>query len=62
MIVAVFIMYIAFLVFTGREFDPEQINAAGKKAAEIINEGKESLEETIEKKKNQAVDNLFKEP
>ena len=61
-IVAVFIMYIAFLVFTGREFDPEQINAAGKKAAKMINEGKESLEETIEKKKNQAVDNLFKEP
>ena len=31
------------------------------KAAEMINEGKESLEETIEKKKNQAVDNLVKE-
>jgi hypothetical protein len=50
------------LVYTGREFDPDQISAARQKAAEIINEGKESLEETIEKKKNQAVDNLFKEP
>jgi hypothetical protein len=59
---AVFIVYIAFLVYTGREFDPDQISAARQKAAEIINEGKESLEETIEKKKNQAVDNLFKEP
>ena len=61
-IVAVFIIYIAFLVYTGREFDSEQINAAGKKAAKMINEGKESLEKTIEKKKNQAVDNLLKEP
>ena len=61
-IIAVFIVYIAFLVYTGREFDPDQISAARQKAAEIINEGKESLEETIEKKKNQAVDNLFKEP
>tara|TARA_B100001971_G_scaffold189064_1_gene190858 strand:+ start:176 stop:478 length:303 start_codon:yes stop_codon:yes gene_type:complete len=61
-IVAVFIIYIAFLVYTGREFDSEQINAVGKKAAKMINEGKESLEKTIEKKKNQAVDNLLKEP
>jgi len=50
------------LVYTGREFDPDQINAAKKKAAEMINEGKESLEETIEKKKDQAIDNLLKEP
>jgi len=28
----------------------------------MINEGKESLEETIEKKKDQAVDNLLKKP
>ena len=60
-IVAVFIIYIAFLVFSGREFDPEQINAAGEKAAKIINEGKESLDKTIKKKKNQAIDNLLKE-
>ena len=57
-----FIVYIAFLVYTGREFDPDQINAAKKKAAEMINEGKESLEETIEKKKDQTFDNLLKEP
>ena len=50
------------MVYTGREFDSEQINAAGKKAAKMINEGKESLEKTIKKKKNQAVDNLLKEP
>ena len=61
-IIAVFIVYIAFLVYTGREFDPDQINAAKKKAAEMINEGKESLAETLEKKKDQAVDNLLKEP
>ena len=60
-IAAVFIIYIAFLVFSGREFDPEQINAAGEKAAKIINEGKESLDKTIKKKKNQAIDNLLKE-
>ena len=29
-----FIVYIAFLVYTGREFDPDQINAAKKKAAQ----------------------------
>ena len=61
-IIAVFIVYIAFLVYTGREFDPDQINAAGQKAAEMINDGKESIEKTIEKKKNQAVDNLFDGP
>ncbi len=60
-IVAVFIIYIAFLVYTGREFDPDQINAAKMKAAEMINEGKESLDKTIKKKKNQAIDNLLKE-
>ena len=59
-IIAAFIVYIAFLVYTGKEFDPDQINAAKKKAAEMINEGKESLGETIEKKKDQAVDNLLK--
>ena len=51
-IMAVFIVYIAFLVYTGREFDPDQISAAGQKAAEIINEGKKSLEETIEKEES----------
>ncbi len=27
-IIAVFIVYIAFLVYTGRKFDPDQISAA----------------------------------
>jgi len=55
-IVAIFIIYIAFLVYTGQEFDPDQFDEVGKKAKEMINESKESIESTIDKKKKEAVD------
>jgi predicted tellurium resistance membrane protein TerC len=55
-IVAIFIIYIAFLVYTGKEFDPDQFDEVGKKAKEMINESKESIENTIDKKKKEAVD------
>ena len=50
-IIAIFIIYIAYLVYTGKEFDPNQLNEVGKKAKEIINDSKESIEETIDKRK-----------
>ena len=36
-IVAIFIIYIAFLIYTGQEFDPDQFDEVGKKAKEMIN-------------------------
>ena len=58
-IIAIFIIYIAYLVYTGKEFDPNQLNEVGKKAKEIINDSKESIEETIDKKKKDAVDSIL---
>ena len=43
-IIAIFIIYIAFLVYTGQEFNPDQFDEVGKKAKEMINESKESIE------------------
>ena len=53
------LLYIAYLVYTGKEFDPNQLNEVGKKAKEIINDSKESIEETIDKKKKDAVDSIL---
>ena len=58
-IVAIFIFYIAYLVYTGKEFDPGQFDEVGQKAKEIINESKQSIEKTIDKKKKDAVDGLL---
>lgn len=58
-IVAIFILYIAYLVYTGKEFDPGQFDSVGKKAKELIDEGKESIEKTIDKKKKNAVDSII---
>ena len=58
-IVAIFIIYIAYLVYTGQEFDPGQFDEVGKKAKEIINESKESIEKTIYNKKKDAVDSVL---
>ena len=46
-------------VYTGQEFDPDQFDEVGKKAKEMINESKESIEKTIDKKKKEAVDNVL---
>ena len=54
-IIAIFIIYIAFLVYTGKEFDPDQFDEVGKKAKEMINESKESIEKTIDKKKKEPI-------
>ncbi|MAS78527.1 MAG: hypothetical protein CMG37_06140 [Candidatus Marinimicrobia bacterium] len=58
-IVAIFIFYIAYLVYTGKEFDPDQFDEVGQKAKEIINESKQSIEKTIDKKKKDAVNGLL---
>ena len=58
-IVAIFIIYIEYLVYTGQEFDPGQFDEVGKKAKEIINQSKESIEKTIDNKKKDAVDNVL---
>ena len=46
-------------VYTGQEFDPGQFDEVGKKAKEIINESKESIEKTIDNKKKDAVDSVL---
>ena len=58
-IVAIIIIYNAYLVYTGQEFDPGQFDEVGKKAKEIINQSKESIEKTIDNKKKDAVDNVL---
>jgi len=58
-IIAILIIYIAYLVYTGQEFDPGKFDEVGQKAKEIINESKESIEKTIDKKKKEAVDSVF---
>lgn len=58
-IIAILIIYIAYLVYTGQEFDPGKFDEVGQKAKEIINESKESIEKTIDKKKKEAVDNVL---
>ena len=58
-IVAIFIFYIAYLVYTGKEFDAGQFDEVGQKAKEIINESKQSIEKTIDKKKKDAVNGLL---
>ncbi len=58
-IVAIFIFYISYLVYTGKEFDPDQFDEVGQKAKEIINESKQSIEKTIDKKKKDAVNGLL---
>ena len=58
-IIAILIIYIAYLVYTGQEFDPGKFDEVGQKAKEIINESKESIEKTIDKKKKEAVDSVL---
>ena len=58
-IIAIFIIYIAFLVYTGQEFDPDQFDEVGKKAKEMINESKESIEKTIDKKNERTIFEIF---
>ena len=58
-IIAILIIYIAYLVYTGQEFDPGKFDEVGQKAKEIINESKESIDKTIDKKKKEAVDSAL---
>ena len=58
-IIAILIIYIAYLVYTGQEFDPGKFDEVGQKAKEIINESKESIEKTIDKKKKEVVDSAL---
>ena len=60
-IIAILIIYIAYLVYTGQEFDPGKFDEVGQKAKEIINESKESIEKTIDKKKKKQLIACLKE-